>query len=63
MLDHKMVLLKVKTKRIYEVTARLYETVGVEVGPDLNNMEKNTIQKLLPILWIKVFHHSQEINK
>jgi hypothetical protein len=29
-----------KTKRIYEVTARLYETVGVEVGPDLNNMER-----------------------
>jgi hypothetical protein len=29
-----------KTKRIYEVTARLYESVGVEVGPDLNNMER-----------------------
>ena len=29
-----------KTKRIYEVTARLFETVGVEVGPDLNNMER-----------------------
>ena len=23
-----------KTKRIYEVTARLYESVGVEIGPD-----------------------------
>ena len=29
-----------KTKRIYEVTARLYESVGIEVGPDLNNMER-----------------------
>ena len=29
-----------KTKRIYEVTARLFETVGVEVGPDLSNMER-----------------------
>ena len=29
-----------KTKRIYEVTARLYESVGIEIGPDLNNMER-----------------------
>ena len=29
-----------KTKRIYEVTVRLFETVGVEVGPELNNMER-----------------------
>ena len=29
-----------KTKRIYEVTARLFETIGVEIGPDLNNMER-----------------------
>ncbi len=29
-----------KTKRIYEVTARLYESVGVEIGPDLSNMER-----------------------
>jgi len=29
-----------KTKRIFEVTARLFETVGVEVGPDLANMER-----------------------
>jgi hypothetical protein len=29
-----------KTKRIYEVTARLYESVGVEIGPDLDNMER-----------------------
>ena len=29
-----------KTKRIFEVTARLFETVGVEVGPDLDNMER-----------------------
>ena len=29
-----------KTKRIYEITIRLYESLGVEVGPDLNNMER-----------------------
>jgi len=29
-----------KTKRIFEVTARLFETVGLEVGPDLDNMER-----------------------
>ena len=27
-----------KTKRIYEITARLYESIGVEIGPDLNNL-------------------------
>ena len=29
-----------KTKRIYDITVRLYESIGVEVGPDLNNMER-----------------------
>jgi hypothetical protein len=29
-----------KTKRIFDVTIRLYESIGVEVGPDLNNMER-----------------------
>ena len=29
-----------KTKRIYDVTIRLYESIGVEVGPDLSNMER-----------------------
>jgi len=29
-----------KDKRIHEVTLRLHETVGVEVGPDLDNMER-----------------------
>ena len=29
-----------KTKRIYEITVRLYESLGIEVGPDLNNMER-----------------------
>ena len=29
-----------KTKRIYDITLRLYESVGVEVGPDLSNMER-----------------------
>lgn len=28
-----------KTKRIYNITVRLFESLGVEVGPDLNNME------------------------
>ena len=29
-----------KTKRIYDITVRLYESIGVEVGPDLDNMER-----------------------
>jgi hypothetical protein len=29
-----------KTKRIYDVSIRLYESIGVEVGPNLNNMEE-----------------------
>ena len=29
-----------KTKRIYEITARLYESIGIEIGPDLSNMER-----------------------
>tara|TARA_R100000655_G_scaffold2756_2_gene10695 strand:+ start:3524 stop:5524 length:2001 start_codon:yes stop_codon:yes gene_type:complete len=29
-----------KDKRIHEVTLRLHETVGVEVGPNLDNMER-----------------------
>ncbi len=29
-----------KDKRIHEVTLRLHETVGAEVGPDVNNMER-----------------------
>ncbi len=29
-----------KTKRIYEITARLYESIGIEIGPDLHNMER-----------------------
>ena len=28
-----------KTKRISKVVLRLFETVGVKVGPDLNNLE------------------------
>ena len=28
-----------KTKRIYNITIRLYESIGVEVGPNLSNME------------------------
>ena len=29
-----------KTKRIYDITVRMYETIGVEVGPNLNDMER-----------------------
>lgn len=29
-----------KTKRIYEITARIYESIGIEIGPDLDNMER-----------------------
>jgi hypothetical protein len=29
-----------KTKRIYDITVRMFETIGVEVGPDLLNMER-----------------------
>ena len=28
-----------KTKRIFDVTLRFYETVGAKVGPDLSNLE------------------------
>jgi hypothetical protein len=28
-----------KTKRIYNITVRLFESIGVEVGPNLSNME------------------------
>ena len=31
-----------KTKRIYEITARLYESIGVEIGPDLRQHGTNT---------------------
>ena len=29
-----------KTKRIYDITVRLYESIGVEVGPNLSDMER-----------------------
>jgi len=29
-----------KTKRIYDITVRMFETIGVEVGPNLNDMER-----------------------
>jgi len=29
-----------KTKRIYDITVRMFETIGVEVGPDLDNLER-----------------------
>ena len=45
-----------KTKRIYDITIRMFETVGIEVGPDLNNMERipfrssaNDMDNALPV--------------
>lgn len=29
-----------KTKRIYDITVRMFESIGVEVGPNLNDMER-----------------------
>ena len=29
-----------KTKRIYDITVRMFETIGIEVGPDLSDMER-----------------------
>mgnify|MGYP003148072011 CR=1 FL=1 len=29
-----------KTKRIYDITVRMFETIGVEVGPNLSDMER-----------------------
>ena len=29
-----------KTKRIYDITVGMFETIGVEVGPNLNDMER-----------------------
>jgi len=29
-----------KTKRIYDITVRMFETIGIEVGPDLSEMER-----------------------
>ena len=45
-----------KTKRIYNITVRLYESIGVEVGPNLDNMESipfrssaNPMDKSIPV--------------
>ncbi len=29
-----------KTKRIYDITVRMFETIGIEVGPNLSDMER-----------------------
>jgi len=29
-----------KTKRIYDITVRMYESIGIEVGPNLSDMER-----------------------
>jgi hypothetical protein len=45
-----------KTKRIFDIAIRLYESIGVEVGPDLNNMESipfrssaNAMDQAIPV--------------
>ena len=45
-----------KTKRIYDVAIRLYESIGVEVGPSLSNMEEipfrssaNNMDEAIPV--------------
>ena len=45
-----------KTKRIYEITIRLFESIGVEVGESLDNMNEYHSEHHL-ILWMKVYLH------
>ena len=53
-----------KTKRIYEITLRLYETLGVEVGPDLNNMERIPFRSSADLMdsSVSVFTGDKEIE-
>ena len=53
-----------KTKRIYEITARLYESIGVEIGPDLNNMERIPFRSSANAMYsgINVFTGDKEIE-
>jgi len=53
-----------KTKRIYEITARLYESIGVEIGPDLANMERIPFRSSANLMdsGINVFTGDKEIE-
>ena len=53
-----------KTKRIYEITARLYESIGIEIGPDLNNMERIPFRSSANLMdsGINVFTGDKEIE-
>src|SRR5210317_1149958 len=53
-----------KTKRIYEITIRLYESIGVEVGPDLNNMERIPFRSSANLMnsGINVFTGDKEVE-
>ena len=53
-----------KTKRIYNITVRLYESVGVEVGPNLNNMETIPFRSSATLMdnFIPVFTGDKEVE-
>jgi hypothetical protein len=53
-----------KTKRIYNITVRLYESLGVEVGPDLNNMESIPFRSSAQLMNtpIPVFTRDKEVE-
>jgi len=53
-----------KTKRIYEITVRLYESIGIEVGPDLNNMERIPFRSSANLMnsGINVFTGDKEVE-
>jgi len=53
-----------KTKRIFDITLRIYESVGIEVGPDLNNMERIPFRSSATLMnqAIPVFTGDKEIE-
>jgi hypothetical protein len=51
-----------KTKRIFDITLRIYESIGIEVGPDLNNMERIPFRSSATLM-NKLFQYLQEIKK
>ena len=50
-----------KTKRIYEITIRLFESIGVEVGEHFITWKEYHLEHRL-ILWMKEYQHLQEIK-
>jgi hypothetical protein len=53
-----------KTKRIFDITLRIYESIGIEVGPDLNNMERIPFRSSATLMdqAIPVFTGDKEIE-